>query len=396
MVLNFKNNITLPQTSQRDQKINILVATDHGGYKGNLAGIGRNLSYILPHIDKTRFNIILVVLRDAGSLKSRLQGTGIKIINLRRKKFDPFILYDFIKIIKTENVRLIHLYQYASSNFGRLAGKISGVPVILNANDENYDYPWYQWFADRLLKNIADYVIAVSEAVKSSCAKIRAIDLCKIMVIPNAVSNERFKHLDHQNCQELKKQWGVKEESPIVGTVTRLHDVKANDVFINAAKIVLHTLPDTWFIIVGDGPQMEPLKKIAAELGIEKNIIFTGYQEDVAGFLSIFNVVAVASDTEGCSLALLEAMLMKKAIVATEVGGIKELLQQGDTGLLVPPQNPQKLAEKIIYLLQNEDERERLGLNAFNESKKYSVENHIKMREKLYEKALRDYTFKIE
>ncbi len=375
-------------TQGKPHRINILVATDHGGYNGNIAGIGRNLSYKLPHINKKRFNIILVILRDDGSLKARLAGTGIKIYHLHRKKFDPFILIEFIKIIKKENIHLLHLYQYACSNFGRLAGKITGVPTILHAGDLNYYYPWYQWLADRFLAKATDHVIAVSESAKSSYAKIRAIDPNKIIVIPNAVPTGHLKHLGSDECLKLKKQWGLKEECQIVGTITRLHDVKGNDILLKAAQLVLQTLPDTHFVIVGDGPLMDQLKKNACMLKIDRNVTFTGYQKDVAGLLSIFDVKVIASNTEGFSLALVEAMVMGKAVVATAVGGINEILKDNENGLLVPPQHPKAMADKIIHLLQNDPERKRLGECALNDSQRFNMAIHMKMREAFYEKAI--------
>jgi glycosyltransferase involved in cell wall biosynthesis len=377
------------QAKGKSPKINVLVAADHGGYNGNIAGIGRNLSYILPNIDKNRFNLFLVILRDDGSLKARLAGTGIKIFHLKRKKFDPFILVELINIIKKENIHLLHLYQYGCSNFGRLAGKIMGVPTILNIDDLNYNYPWYQWIADRILRWANEYVIAVSEAVKNSGKKVRALDPDKIIVIPNAISDDHLKHLEQKECCELKKHWGIKEKFLIVGTITRLNDVKGNDILLEAAKIVLKTIPNTLFVFVGDGPLMEEMLNITKKFNIEDNVLFTGYQKDVSDFLSIFDVKVIASNSEGFPLACLEAMIMGKAMVATEVDGLKEILNHGVTGILVPPQNPEAMAEKIIYLLQSEHERKRLGTNALNESRRFTVDSHMKIREKVYEKAIK-------
>ncbi|MFZ2630627.1 MAG: glycosyltransferase [Desulfosalsimonadaceae bacterium] len=367
------------------KKINLLVVTDHGGYQGKIAGVGRNLSYTLPHLDPTRFNIVLAILRDDGSLKKRLDDTGIKVIHLNRKKFDPRTLYDLIKIIRKEKTDLLHLYQYASSNFGRIAGKLAGIPAILHAGDLNYDYPWYQRVADHFLKKITDRVIAISESAKASYVQVRGIDPDKITVIQNAVSLDRFNGLTEDNRRELKRKLGIPETCDIVGTVTRLHAVKGNDILLRAAEMVLKTLPDTYFVIVGDGPLRRELTDSAKKMGIDGHVIFAGYQENVADFLSVFDVKVMASNTEGFSLALLEAMTMGKAIVATKVGGMREILSDGVTGLMVPPRNPEAMAEKIIHLLTHPEEREKLGAKAFKKSRQYSIERHMKMREKVYE-----------
>ena len=295
----------MKRIKEKSKKINILMATDHGGYKGNLAGVGRYLSYILPNLDKTRFNIILVILRDDASLKSHFEGTGIKIIHLLRKKFDPYTFIEFIDIIKKESIHLLHLHQYACSNFGRLAGKVIGIPTVLHAHDLNYNYSWIQWIADRLLRSTTDYVIAVSESAKLSCARIRAIDPNKIVVIPNAVPTYRFQHLYQENCQALRRRWGLNKKCNIVGTVTRLHEEKGNEFLLKAARIILKTLPNTYFVFVGDGPLKQQLEENTRRMRIQRKVIFTGYQEDVAGLMSIFDVNVIASNTEGFSLTLL-------------------------------------------------------------------------------------------
>jgi glycosyltransferase involved in cell wall biosynthesis len=381
---------------EKEKRINILAVIDHGGYNGNMAGVGRNVSYILPHIDQKRFKVFLAILRDDGSLKTRLKGTGIKIYHLKRKKFDPLTLYDLIKIIRTEKIDLLHLYQYASSNFGRIAGRLTGIPTILHAGDLNYDYPWYQRIADRVLKHATDHVIAVSESAKDSYSSVRKIDPSKIKVIPNAIAKDGLKMLHPEACRDLKKKLNLKVGFSIVGTVTRLHDVKGNEVLLQAARIVLQRLPETYFIIVGDGPLKNKLMQCAQDLGIQNNVIFTGYQNNVSEFLSIFDVKVIASNTEGFSLALLEAMAMGKAIVATEVGGIREILKNGATGMLVPPQNPSAMAEKIVCLIQHPEERKRFGAAAREESRKYSVDRHVGMREKVYEQAVSKHKFRSE
>jgi glycosyltransferase involved in cell wall biosynthesis len=365
-------------------KINVLIVTDHGGYHGKIAGIGRNLSYILPHIDTERFYIVLAILREDGSLKSRLSGTGIEIIHLNRKKFDPRTLLDLVKIIRGKKINLLHLYQYGSSNFGRIAGILTNTTVILHSGDLNYEYPWYQMISDRILRKATDYVLANSEAVKKSCVKIRGIDSSKIVVIPNAISPDQLEYLDDEGSRDFKRNLGLSKASGIVGTVTRLHAVKGNDILLQAAEIVLNILPNTYFIIVGDGPLRKELTDMAQKLGIDGNVIFAGYQENVGAYLSIFDVMAIASNTEGFPLALLEAMTKGNAIVATRVGGMKELLSHGISGRLVAPRDPKALADEIINLLQHPEDRKKLGSRAREASQRYSIDRHLRMRQKIY------------
>ena len=368
--------------------MNILIAADHAAYKGNIAGIGRYLLNILPLINRTRFKLFAVILRSATPLKTSFKDHGIRIIGLRRRKFDPFTIYDFVKIIREERIDLLHLHQYGASNFGRIAGKITGVPTILHAHDTVYSYPTYQWVVDRLLTKHTHCTISVSEAVKNACVKKRAISPDKIIVMPNGIPLEHFKPWPPKECQVLKVQFKIPLDAPIVGTLTRFHEVKGNRYLIDAATEVLKIFSNTRFLLVGNGPLLGQLKEYVRKLGIENNVIFTGFQRDVLGMLSLFDVKVIASLAEGHPQALLEAMAMGKAVVATKVGGVDEILMSGDTGLLVPPRDPHALADKIIHLLQNEQERVCMGVSARNACKNYSLDKYVDNLEKLYEQLV--------
>ncbi len=367
-----------------NKKISVLVAADHAGYNGKIAGIGRYLTNILPRLDQKRFNVILVILRDSASLETELEAEGIKIIQLKRHKFDPFTLYDFIKIIKEENVDVLHLHQYGSSNFGRIAGKITGIPTILHAHGPDLNYPVYQRIADWLLAKQTPFTLAVSKSTNEECIRNRSIRQEKIFILPNGIPLEHFKPPSPSTCDSLKSQWDIPLNAPVIGTVTRFHEEKGNRYLLESAIDILKILPNTRFLLVGEGPLLEQLRELAHCLGIEHNIIFTGYQRDVIGMLSIFDLIVITSLSEGHPQSIIEAMAMEKAIVATDVSGINEILIDGVTGLLIPPRDPHALAEKVIHLLKNEQERATLGKAAYKKSREYSIGDYVRRLEKVY------------
>jgi glycosyltransferase involved in cell wall biosynthesis len=227
-------------------------------------------------------------------------------------------------------------------------------------------------------------VLAASEETKKECARTRAINLNKIIVMPNGIPLEQFKPLSIAKCQALRRRWRIPLDSPVIGTITRFHEEKGNCYLIDAATEIVKVLPNVRFMLVGDGPLLDKLQKSARRLGIEKNVIFAGFQSNVAKMLSIFDLKVIASIAEGHPQVLLEAMAMGKPIVATRAGGVKEILKDRKTGLIVPPRDPHKLAEKIIYLLQNEQFRIRIGALAHEESRRYSLSLSVKRLEKVY------------
>lgn len=379
-----------------NRRINVLVAADHAGYNGSIAGVGRYLLNTFPRIDRKCFKTIIVILRDTATLKFSFKNKGQKLIHLNRKKFDPFTLFDFVKLIRAERIDIIHLHQYGSSNFGRIAGKITGVPNILHTHGPALNYPPYQWIADRLLAKHTHFTIAVSEATKEDCIKKRAVNPKRILVLPNGIPIEDFESLPLEKRIALKHHWDIPLDSQVVGTVTRFHKEKGNDYLLMAAAEVLQVIPNACFLFVGDGPLLERSKKLTQRLGIERNVIFTGFQNDVANILTLIDIMVIASTAEGYPQVLMEAMAVGRAIIATRVGGINEILINGATGLLVPPRDSHLLSRKIIYLLNNEQERINMGAAAKNESKKHSISAHIKKLEWIYKKVKANSSRKLQ
>ena len=357
-------------------------------------GVGRFFWNVLPRFNKNRYNVIPCVLRKKDALNDLFVSQGIKLHYLGKTKFDPSTFMTLRKIIKEEKIDLLHLHQYGSSNFGRLAGFVTGVPVIIHSHDTDPKYPLYQKIADLILAHFTDKVIAVSESAKESTIKKRSIREDKVLVMHNALPLEEFHELTPEQKEKEKRRLGINPDYKIIGTVTRLREEKGNKYFLEAAAEVLKVFPKTIFLIVGDGPLREDLENLSKKLNIEENVIFYGFSRDIQKFYSIFDIKVIASVTEGFSLALIEAMAMRKAIVATDEGGPKEILKDGETGMLVPAKDSRMLANKIIYLLENGQELERLARNAKKESEKYDIDSYVRKLEREYEDLLSTVKFK--
>ena len=366
----------------------MLLVADHLSYGGKMHGVGRYFWNVLPRFNKNRYNVIPCVLRKKDALNDLFMSHGIKIRYLGKTKFDPSTFMTLRKLIKEEKIDILHLHQYGSSNFGRLAGFIAGVPVIIHSHDTDPNYPLYQRIADIILAHFTDKVIAVSDSAKESTIKKRSIREDKVIVMHNAIPLDEFQGLTSDQNEKERRRLDIDPGYKIIGTVTRLREEKGNKYLLEAAAEVLKVFPKTVFLIVGDGPLREELRNLSKKLNIEKNVIFYGFSRNTQRLYSIFDIKVIASVTEGFSLAIIEAMAMRKAIVATDEGGPKEILKDEETGLLVPAKDSRMLAHKIIYLLKNPQELERLGRNAKKESEKYDVDSYVRKLEREYEDLL--------
>ena len=366
------------------KKINVLWLVDHLGYDGVLHGAGKYYLNTIPFFNENEFNVVLCVVRSEDNLTKYFLDKGINIKHLGRNKYDPRTLFDIIKLIKSMDISLIHSHGYGADNFGRVVGVLSGIPTIVHAHDDNSNYPLHQNLVDILLKGFTKKAIAVSESVKESCIRKRRINKGKLSVMHNGIPFDDFIALEKDQIQKEKERFNIKPGTKVIGTVARLREEKGVRFIIESAPKLLDIFPDTIFFIAGDGPLREELENLSKDLGVYDKIIFAGFRSDIAAVLSIIDIFVAPSLTEGSPIGILEAMAMGKPIIATNVGGIKEILKDGETGLFVPSKDPKLLAEKIVHLLKNENIASCLGKKAKEESKKYNINFYISNIEKLY------------
>jgi glycosyltransferase involved in cell wall biosynthesis len=369
-------------------KKNILWIVDHLGYNGVLHGAGKYYLNTIPHIDKNKFNIQLVVLRKKDELTKLFTDEGINVTHLGRQKFDLFTITDLLSIIRKNKIQLIHTHGYGSDNFGRFAGQILGIQTIIHAHDDNSNYPWHQKISDVILKPFTKNGIAISNAVLESCVKKRKIKRNKLRVLHNGIHIEQFNKSNFQYVGSEKEKLGFSSDTKFIGTIARLREEKGIKYLIQAAPQILKVFDNIVFYIVGDGPQRNELENIAKEYKISDKIIFAGFKTNIPAELSLIDIFVAPSVTEGLGLGILEAMAMEKPIIASKVGGIREIIIDGKTGLFVPSQDSKSLAMKIIYLLNNEAIAAELAKNAYEESKSHDNDHHVESLKNIYNEIL--------
>jgi len=204
--------------------------------------------------------------------------------------------------------------------------------------------------------------------------RFRHIPREKIQVIANGIDIGKYRKLDPEAIRAKKTALHLPVDAPIIGTVTRLREEKGNEFLIRAAPDVLKRFPQARFLIVGSGPLQQKLETLAAQLGVASQVLFLGFRKDTAELLSLFDVNVMASLTEGFPLVMVESMCIGNAIVATFVGGMKEIGKDQETVLFVPPKEPEAIAEKICLLLECPEWARELSRKAQASSRNFSLE----------------------
>jgi glycosyltransferase involved in cell wall biosynthesis len=201
--------------------------------------------------------------------------------------------------------------------------------------------------------------------------------------IPNAINTDRFKNIQI-NIKEKKKSLGIPPGSTLIGSVGRLADQKGYVYFLEAAAKLLTENPELYFILIGDGPMAEEHKNHAHKLGIDQNVIFTGGRTDVEELLTCFDLFISSSLWEGLPTVLLEAMAAGVPIIATDIPGTNELIENNYNGLLVEPYNSESLKSGIIKLLNSQKLRHQFSMNAYATLKDYEMPAIARKYEDLY------------
>lgn len=335
------------------------------------------------------FETVVCGLMDRDHAGILLEEKGIDMTYLGRGKYDPRMLVDLYRLVKKFDPQILHLHGYGACSYGRVIGSITGRPTILHEHYVDHNIPAYQSLIELTLSPLTQWALVGCQAVKDALVKKRWIPERKIKVIYPGIPLEEFRTIDEEKKSRLRQEFGVDKDGMVVGTVARLHEQKGHTYFIDAMPEILNKHPSTRFLIVGDGHLFEQLEQQASKVGVARNVIFTGYREDIPELLSIMDIKVIASLYEATTLTVFEAMALGKAIVSTHVDGLKEIITDGENGLLVSPADPRALAEKINLLIEDADLREKIQARSRADSEKYDRRVFVKKLEDFYYEILR-------
>ncbi len=376
-------------------KCNILYVIDNIEFGGG----ERVFSQIIRGLDKERFGVF-VASNPGGIFEKKLMEVGIKIDPVRMtNRYNLGIISRLKKIIKTMDVRIVHSQGGRADFFARTAARISRVPIIISSIAmlvEGYDVGILRKslyvLMDRQTERWVDRFIILSEASRRTLIEGHKIPPEKIVKIHNGIEIEEYdpdiKQVRNKKS-ELRRELGLKSDVPLIGAIGRLVWQKGFEYLLHAIPQVIQDIPEAKFLIVGEGPLRSRLEELSERLRIEDNIIFTGFRSDIKDILATIELLAMPSLLEGLPLVLLEGMAMAKPIVATRIDGITEVMENGETGLLVPAKNPHELAEAMKEILKNKTKAGLLSQNARKiVEKKFSVKKMVEQTEQVYEKLL--------
>ncbi len=355
-----------------------------------IGGAEKMLLYLISGLDRKVYNPVVCTLLDRGEYRDFLKANDIKYYSLNMQSYYkiPFALFKLVKIARRENISIIHSYLFYSDLMARAAGFLAGVPVVITSmrNIDLWRTP-YHIFIDSLTYGFSSAIISNSLAGASRLSNIEKIPADKIKVVYNAIKLDEYQRGESYSRQNFRKSIGVGADDIMVVTVARLEEQKDHLSLLKAARLTLEKLSlkkagvraaRIKFVIAGGGALIDELKDEAKKLGLSSSVIFLGTRTDIKDILHSSDIFLLTSIYEGMPNAILEAQACGVAVIATDVGGVSEIITDNFNGVLCKPKDIENIAEKLIYLIENPGVAEFLAKNALERLEtKFSCSNLI-------------------
>ncbi len=355
--------------------------------KLQIGGAEAQALYLLKKLDRALFAVSLCCLnlgdpemeKEAEMCVDSIFCVGFRWRNL------PAAFIRLVRYLRRGRFDILHSHLALADSMGRLAGWFAGVPVLITT--EHGKHLWKSWpylIFERMLAGITDRRICVSRDIMDIRARREGTPPSKLEYIPNAVDPSVFRGAQRGRAAVMAEfGWGTAD--PLVISVGRLVAAKNYTLFVEAAALLRARFPHVRCLLVGDGDCRERIAERIDLLDVGESVKIAGSRHDIPDLLAAADVFVLTSIREGLPVSLLEAMAAGKAVVGTSVGGIPDAIKDQESGLLVPPEDPEAFAGAVGRLLGDTDLRRRLGRAAAEEvESRFSIDHTAKRIGEIY------------
>jgi glycosyltransferase involved in cell wall biosynthesis len=356
-----------------------------------IGGLERVVMELCRHIDPTRYRLSLCCTGERGLLADILEAEGVRVLVCsKQSKAGKYLRgLELARIFSQERVDLVHTHHTPAFVDATIGTRL--VPVPLVNTDHCKAYPTsrrWRWL-ERTASRFAGAFVAVSEDSRSDLIRHQGISERKLTTIYNGLARPQT---SVDTFASLRRDLGIGADELIVGTAARLEAQKGLDLLLDAAPAVLDAVPNARFVIVGSGSEHAALRHHAQQRGIGARVLFTGFRLDAADLIGTFDCFVQTSYWEGMPMTLLEAMALQKPIVATAVGGVPEVVEDGVTGALLPERDCSLLSKLIVDVLANPTVAREMGRAGYERFlARFTAEQMASRYEALYEDVLNQW-----
>lgn len=355
-----------------------------------IGGAERLAANVAFRLDPNRFeSIICTTRRPPGeTFDDELRAAGVRIIPLdRTTRADLGAWGPLLSLLRREPVDILHAHKHHANVWGAVLGRLARVPVVIaHEHAWSWEGQRFRRVLDReLVARGADVVLAVSRNARQRMIEEERLDPRIVRLLPNGIPTPPA-----PSGQDVREELGIEPDAPLIGTVSVLRTEKALEVLIGAAARLAPVFPALRVLIAGRGQEEARLRALVADLGLEQTVLLLGPRNDVPDLLAALDIAVCCSDFEGSPLSVMEYMAAELPVVATRVGGVPELIDDGLHGLLVEPRNVESLADAVERLIRDPGLRQELGTRGHERQKReFDIDATVRRVEALYEELFR-------
>lgn len=369
----------------------------------NVGGPALHASILTRDLDRQRFETRLVSGREGSSEGSMADLGRIAldpvphVVTALRREVSPVAdaraLAELTRIVRAYTPDVVHTHLAKAGALGRVAARLGGARVVVHTYHGTVIEGYFGrtgsslvTAAERILARVTDQIVALSETQRDNLVARRIAPHAKIAVIPLGLDLDQFRNTPARD--EARSRLELPASARIVVLAARLVPIKDVTTFIRAVALLRARVPAILALIVGDGVERPALERLAASLDLESQVRFLGFRPDVPLLFAAADVVALTSRNEGTPVALIEAMAAGRPTVATAVGGVPAVVEDGVTGWLVRPGDPESVAAALQHVLEDASAAVRAGARATEAVRRFSAARLVDDIERLYERLV--------
>lgn len=364
--------------------IRVLFLHDHLGQTLHaIHGVARYFLETLPNFDPERIGVRLCILSKPHDIAPTFASLGVPLQFLGSSKANPAAFGQIWRMMRGADV--LHVTGLKSMALGRVAARFAGVSAVVHIHDA-YDIPGWIQPIEKALASWTKVAIVPSAALVPWAIKGYGMAPEQVRVLNNGIRLDPYAADVGVASAKVRADLGIAADAPVIGIVGRVVAGKGHAELLDAFSRLRAGHPDARLLIVGSGALDDEVRRRAGELGIASQVVFAGYRTDVPACLAAMDVVSVpVTGDEGFGFSALEAMAAGKPVVAFAKGALTEVIEHGESGVLVAAGDVAALADALTKVVAEPDLRNRLAAGGRRRAEHYAIDNHVRQLSELYE-----------
>ncbi|MCZ8129704.1 MAG: glycosyltransferase family 4 protein [Steroidobacteraceae bacterium] len=355
----------------------VMFLGDHLGYPGGVAhGVTTYLCEVLPALQTAGVDLAVCFLREPHAAAARLRAAGVAPRFLGAPRLDPTVPWRVARELRARRCGLIHATGIKATLCARLVARETGAGVIVHVHDRNVPGPLLRRLHAAAARP-ADLGVCVAGGVCDVAVGGYGLRPERLRIVPNGIALERLRALPFDARARLRAEHGVAPGVPLLGVVGRLYPVKGQRTLIRVWPEIAAAVPGARLWMIGDGPDRAACEADVRARGLGDQVRFLGQRSDVPGLLAALDLLLIPSESEGLPIAAIEALAVGLPVVGFDVGGMREVIDDGGSGVLVKPGDARAFAAAVVELLRDPARRAACRIAAAASAERFSLERHV-------------------